>query len=195
MVLLLTAVYFCVNVTGYGLSMFMPAIIKSQAGGASSTADVVASALAALPYVMALVGMLVNGWHSDRTGERPWHVAVPMAVLGLAIWLTAVLTGVPVWPVVIMIFLVGPFMYAQLPAFWPIPTAFLGATAAASAIGFINMIGNLGGSVGSTLVGKLATSGTDFSEALKVLAPWPLAGAFIIAVLGYLHRKPASPPR
>lgn len=89
LVLLLTFVYFGQNVISYGLGMFMPAIIKSQSG----LSDLWASVVAALPYAMALLGMLANGWHSDRTGERPWHAAVPMALLGLGVltacWWTA----------------------------------------------------------------------------------------------------------
>ncbi len=81
-VLLLTIVYFCLNVTSYGLGMFMPAIIKSQSG----LADVWASILASVPYAMALLGMLLNGWHSDRTGERVVHVAIPLACLGIGIF-------------------------------------------------------------------------------------------------------------
>jgi sugar phosphate permease len=152
-VLLLTAVYFCLNLAGYGLNMFMPAIIQSQ----SNTSPRVASFLATLPYLMGLIAMLINGRHSDRTGERSWHAAVPLALMSVGIWLAATLDAVPVVPVLVMIFVVGTFLFAHLPAFWPMPTMFLGATTAASAIGFINMIGNMGGSVGPTVVGKLAT--------------------------------------
>jgi nitrate/nitrite transporter NarK len=90
---------------------------------------------------------------------------------------------------------VGTFHYAHLPAFWPIPTMFLGATAAASAIGFINMIGNLGGSVGPMVVGKEAKL-TSFATALRWLAPWPLVAAAIILIVGYVRRKHpvAAPP-
>jgi ACS family tartrate transporter-like MFS transporter len=199
-VLLLTIVYFCLNLTSYGLSMFMPAIIKSQMGiepGATfhvlglfdATGSQVASFTASLPYLVALLAMLVNGWHSDRTGERPWHAAVPLAFLSVGIFLAAAFDGVAVVPVLIMIFLVGACLYAHLPAFWPIPTSFLGATAAASAIGFINMIGNLGGSVGPTLVGESATGTTSFAHALLLIAPWPLLSAGIILLIGYTRRK------
>ena len=151
--LLLTIAYFCLNVTSYGLQSFMPAIIKSQ----SHVSNAFASALAGLPYLMGFIGMLLNGWHSDRTGERFWHAGVPMALSSCGVFLAVALTGIPVLPVLVMIFCIGPFMYAHLPGFWPIPTKFLGAAKAASAIGFINMIGNLGGQVGPTLVGKAAT--------------------------------------
>ncbi len=161
MVALLTGVYFCLNVASYGLSMFMPAIIKSQL---HSTNDTLATIVASLPYFMALIGMLVNGWHSDRTGERIWHVATPLAFSSLGIFLAAMFDGVPVVPVLLMIFVVGTCLYAHQPAFWPIPSVFLGAAAAASAIGFINMFGNLGGFFGPNMVGSA-------SDVVPVSAP------------------------
>ncbi len=189
MVLLLTFVYFCVNVTSYGLSMFMPAIIKSQSGVSSRMAGMLAS----LPYVMALVTMLINGWHSDRTRERAWHVAAPLCFLGLGLALTAVTDGVMALPVVIMVLLVGTAMYAHLPAFWPVPSMLLGPTAAASAIGFINMIGNLGGSVGPMMVGSAANNQASFAGALWRLAPWPFGAAAVILVVGYTRLRKAAP--
>jgi ACS family tartrate transporter-like MFS transporter len=182
---LLTFVYFCLNVTSYGLSSFMPAIIKSQSG----VSDRIASYLAGLPFVMGLLGMLVNGWHSDHTRERFWHAAVPLALYSMGIALTALVDGVLVWPTAVLILWVGTFMYAHLPAFWPIPTMFLGATVAAAAIGFINMIGNLGGSLGSIMAGKLATGQTSFAPALLFLAPWPFGAALIVLIVGYTRRK------
>src|SRR5262249_53315710 len=183
-VLLMTGFYFCMNVTSYGLSIFMPKIIKSQSG----LSDTTVSVLAALPYVMGLIAMLVNGWHSDRTQERIAHSAVPLACLSLAILLAALVDGMGILPVLVMIFGVGTFMYAHLPAFWPVPTIFLGAAAAASAIGFINMIGNLGGFVGPRLVGQCAEWRASCVPALFILAPFPLASAAIMLFVGYLRR-------
>jgi MFS transporter, ACS family, tartrate transporter len=192
MVLLLTSVYFCLNFTSYGLSMFMPRIIKSQSGAS----DKMASLLASLPYLLGFIGILVNGWHSDKTRERPWHVAVPLTMLSLGIWLVAAVDGIPVLPVLVMIFCVGTFMYAHLPAFWPMPTMFLGATVAAGAIGFINMIGNLGGSIGPMVVGKEATGRASFASALVLLAPGPMIAAAIILIVGRRVRatKTAATP-
>jgi ACS family tartrate transporter-like MFS transporter len=189
-IVLLTAMYFCQTLTSYGLIMFMPAIIKSQSG----LSDQAASFLATLPFVLGMCGMLVNGWHSDRTGERFWHTAVPLTQLGLGVLATALLDGVGVLPVLTLILVVGPAMQAHLPAFWPIPSMMLKATAAASAIGFINMLGNLGGFVGPTIVGKYSTGQESFAPALFRLAPWPLAGAAIILVVRYCVRRPAAPP-
>jgi sugar phosphate permease len=185
LVLLLTGVYFCLNVTSYGLGSSIPGIIKSQADVSARTASV----LSALPYVMALLGMLVNGRHSDRTGERFWHAAVPLGLVSLGLALASAFYDMPVWPVLALIFVVGTFLYAHLPAFWPMPTMFLGATVAAAAIGFINMVGNLGGSLGSYLVGKAAQDGTGYRTGLLILAPWTLVGAIIVLVVGYSRRR------
>jgi ACS family tartrate transporter-like MFS transporter len=196
-VLLLTAYYFCINVSSYGLSSFMPAIIKEQLAanafvqsatehlGISTSAA--ATYVGTVAYVLAATVMLFNGRHSDRTNERVWHAAVPLTLLSLGVCLTAVLNPYGTWSVVALILAVGPFMYAQLPAFWPLPSVFLGSLAAASAIGFINMIGNLGGSVGPWLVGK-TSEGTGFRDALWQLAPWSLGAAGIIVTVGLVRR-------
>lgn len=203
-VVLLTAVYFGLNLTSYGITFFMPAIIKSQLamdpkdqvllfGFLPTTSDQLASYLSGLVYLTGLVGMLVNGWHSDRTGERPWHVAVPLILWSAGIFLMALLEGHWIWPMLMLFLLIGPFMYAHLPAFWPIPTMFLGATAAASAIGFINMIGNLGGSAGPMIVGKEVTGQTSFASSLLLVAPWPLLSAVLVLIAGYLRRRSSRP--
>ena len=77
--------------------------------------------------------------------------------------MAAFFDGAWVWSLLIMVFLVGTFMYSHLPAFWPIPTIFLGGAAAASAIGFVNMIGNLGGSVGPIMVGKAVQGQSSYA--------------------------------
>ena len=183
-VLLLTAYYFCTNTTGYGLSSFMPAIIEAQ----TKLPKIWCTVLAGLVYLMALLGVLFNGWHSDRSGERIGHTVVPLTCLSLGILLAAWTDGHGWWPVLILLFCVGPFAMAQLPAFWPIPSMFLGSAAAASAIGFINMIGNLGGSLGPTMVGKAAEGQTTFAPALYRLAPFPLIAVCIILLVGWLRR-------
>jgi len=183
-VLLLTAYYFCTNTTGYGLSSFMPAIIKSQTG----LSELWCAVLAGLVYLAALGGLLFNGWHSDRSGERIWHTVVPLTCLSVGVLLTALTDGMGWLPVLILLFCVGPFVQAQLPAFWPIPSMFLGSAAAASAIGFINMMGNLGGSLGPTMVGEAAEGQTTFALALYRLAPFPLIAVAIILFVGWLRR-------
>jgi nitrate/nitrite transporter NarK len=135
--------------------------------------------------------MHLNGRHSDRTGERLWHTGVPLVLWGLGLLLAWQVNDMVFVPVVAMIVVVGPFLYAHLPAFWPLPTMFLGATTAASAIGFINMLGNIGGFFGAKEVGELAAQ-KQYATALLVLAPAPILSAAIILLVGYVRRPPAS---
>ncbi len=192
-VLLLTLYYFCMNVTSYGLSTFMPPIFKQLSGWG----DVGASWLAAAPFAVAFVAMLFNGWHSDKTQERIRHAALPLIGLGGGIFLVAGLYGLPWLAIGVFILLVGACMYAHLPAYWPIPTIFLGGTAAASAVGFINMIGNLGGSVGQITVGAMAEQrkgqSDQYQAPLIVLAIFPFISASIIFLIGYLRRDQLRP--
>lgn len=198
LVLLLTAAYFCLNVYSYGVITFMPKILKDQTG----LDDFWTTVLTAVPYTMALIAMLVNGWHSDRTRERIGHVTIPLCTMGLFLALTGFCYGMPVWPILLLTVFVGMFMFAHLPAYWPIPTMFLGSLAAASATGFINMIGNLGGTLGPYVVGSAVTRPVDSATGAANVAGLvgagladpsggPAAGASAVTLLGAaVHEQP-----
>jgi MFS transporter, ACS family, tartrate transporter len=194
LVLLLTVVYFLQNVTSYGFSTFMPTFMKSFLVSADpglqaheNRLDFLATILATLPYCVALIALLVNGWHSDKTRERTWHAAIPMFVVSGGVLLAWAFTGQPLLAILVIIFVVGACLYTHIPAFWPIPTMFLGASAAASAIGFINMIGNLGGSLGPIVVGE--KSATSVPDALLRMVPWSAGAAVVLIAMDYYRRR------
>jgi sugar phosphate permease len=187
MVLLLTIVYFCQNMVTYGLSTYMPSVMKNLAPPGTRD-DATASLLATLPYFMALVGMLINGWHSDRKQERAWHAAVPLTVMSLGIVGVWWFFPNPAFATLVLVFVVGTCIYTHIPPFWSIPTMFLGAGAAASAIGFINMVGNIGSGCGPYILGKVA-EGADFGQALLRLAPWSFAAAVIVMLMEAVRRR------
>lgn len=219
-VLLLTFVYFCQNLTVYGLSFFMPTIMGTWLSAlpdfarhwfglsGKMPADVLRAhenhakaILAVLPYVVSVVVVVLNGRHSDRTRERTWHAAIPMAMLSVAVFLLSLLAKGAASPnsspaavthyaqlsMLVMIFVVGACLFTHIPAFWPMPTIFLGSAAAASAIGFINMIGNLGGSVGPTIVGKSADV-TNMATSLRNVSPYSLIGAAVLVSMDLFRR-------
>ena len=74
-----------------------------------------------------------------------------------------------------------------MPAFWPIPTIFLGSIAAASAIGFINMVGNVGGFVGPMIIGDAAKN-NDFATGLWRIAAFPFIGATVTLLVAFMRR-------
>ncbi len=190
LVMLLTIVYFCQNLVSYGLSTFMPSIVKAQVG----TSETHAAWITALFFFMAFLGMQVNSWHSDRKHERIWHVAIPMMVAGIGLFLVSRSGAMPLWGLAVLILLVGSCLYSHVPTFWAIPTLFLGSTAAASAIGFINMVGNFGGSVGPMIIGEAAMQ-EDFATGLTRISIFPFVAATIVLFIGYARKEKRSLPK
>src|ERR1700674_2584401 len=90
-VLLLTLCYFCAMTGSYGIAFWLPTIVKRLSG----QSDMNVTLLAAMPYVAGFVTQQLNGWHSDRTGERRWHAALPVILCGAALSLAVIYSSRP----------------------------------------------------------------------------------------------------
>ncbi|HEY3323926.1 MAG TPA: MFS transporter [Planctomycetota bacterium] len=147
---LLCAIYFLLNVCGYGLEMWLPQILRKFSGYSEFKIGL----LNAIPYLVATVAMVLAGRHSDRTGERRWHVCVA-ALIGAAGFALSALTGHFILSLALLaIGFAG--QKSMLGPFWALGSALLTGTAAAGGIALINSVGNLGGYAGPKLVGWLA---------------------------------------
>jgi MFS transporter, ACS family, tartrate transporter len=167
---LLCLIYFMLNIGNYGYEMWGPSIIK---GFSKSSDDAMIGWLNAIPYIVTMFVMLIVGWHSDRTGERRWHVAIASFSSAIGFVLTARFTGTPSVALIAMILaLLG--IKCVIGPFWALTTTFLSGTAAAGGIAIINSTGNLGGFVGSYLVGNIKDRTGSDSTALLILAAAPL---------------------
>jgi ACS family tartrate transporter-like MFS transporter len=181
-VLLLSLVYFGGTFSGYGLVLFQPQIVHRLAEGFGMT-----GLINAIPYVFGAVTMVLWGHHSDRTGERPWHVSIAYAVSALGLILTALMFD----PVLTMTMLVIASMGASStgPTFWSLPTAMLSGTAAAGGIALINALGNLGGFFGPYVFGLIKdATGGSFTFGLVAIALGPIMSASIVLALGHDRR-------
>jgi ACS family tartrate transporter-like MFS transporter len=177
-VILLTLSYFCATTGGYGISFWLPSILKRLSG----QSDVRVTLFAALPYLAGFVMQQWNGWHSDKTSERRWHTAVPIFLSGV-ILLVAVIFGSNITVAVALFTLVGACYFAFHPCFWAVPTAFLSESAAAASIGLINSLGNLGGFVGPLMMGYLVNRTHSFTVGLLYLVgSLCLSGILMLAV-------------
>jgi len=106
----------------------------------------------ALPGIAGIAGMLFNGWHSDKIGERRLHAAIPL--LASSLFYFSVPFTRHFGPAMALLIAAG-FAVAYLPVFWSMPTLFLSESAAAASFGLINTVGQIGGFVGSWMVGIL----------------------------------------
>jgi len=171
-VLLLTALYFAMQIGFYGFTMWLPLIIK----GMSGMSDLLVGILSAAPYILAAIGMVVVGTHSDRTGERRMHVALSCVTAAAGLGISAVLQNP--WIALASLSLAALGLWGTLGPFWAMPTAFLSGTAAAGGIALINSVGNLGGFVGPYAMGWLKQTTGGFTVGL-----FTLAGSLLVAAL------------
>jgi MFS transporter, ACS family, tartrate transporter len=176
---LLCLLYFLLNVGGYGYEMWLPTIVKSFSG----QSDAIVGLINAIPYAAAAVVMLWTGRHSDRTGERRWHVAVAAFASAGGFWAAASFANP--WLAMVGLTLAFVGLKSALGPFWALGTTFLSGTAAAAGIAFINSVGNLGGFAGPTLVGFIRDETGSTAIALYVLGvALLLMGLFALLVKG-----------
>jgi MFS transporter, ACS family, tartrate transporter len=186
---LLTGCYFFAMTGNYGIGFWLPTILKRLSGQSNLKVTV----FAALPYLVGILTQQWNGWHSDLSGERRWHTALPLISSGCALGLS-VLFGANLWLCIALFTLMGACYFAFQPAFWAVPSAFLGDSAAAASIGLINAIGNLGGLFGPLLMGYVSMRTHSFNGGLMCLVgSFCLAGLCMLAV-GTGRRRPAVQP-
>jgi len=187
-VLGLSLVYFGLVAMNYGLSFFLPQIVK--AFGLSTFLTTVVSAT---PYVVGTISMVWWGRRSDHKVERKFHSVLPLLVAAAGIAVSTALDD----PTLKMIaFCVAGFgIFAALPVFWTLPTAFLSGAAAACGIAVINSIGNLAGFAGPFAMGWIKDHSGSYAGGLLLLAALGVIATGIVLMLGHderLERVPAA---
>jgi len=192
-VLALSLVYFGIVFGLYSVGFFLPQMIQGFQQQFGTTFSVVQVGLVtAIPYAIATVAMLLWSRHSDRTGERVWHVALP-AFLGACAVAVSLLLGSPLLTMAgITLTAIG--IFSAVPTFWQLPSAFLTGTAAAAGIGLINSIGNLSGFAGPYLTGWLRDLTGSFQTGMLVIAASMALAGVVVVVLGARMRTGQSAP-
>ncbi len=183
-VLLLALAYFCIVTGSYGVEFFMPSILQQWYHLKLDTL----TWLVILPPLLALAGQLFAGWSSDRTGERRFHVLVPIAMGALALALAPLSQGhLFLTLACFMLAYVGFKSY--MPAFWSLPNLFLAEAAAAGSIGLINSIGNLGGFLGPYVLGKVQALTGSFVGGIYFLCSSMALSAAIVFSLAFERKE------
>jgi MFS transporter, ACS family, tartrate transporter len=171
---LLAAVYFTIPVALYAMAFWLPTIIRSAGGGS----DLNTGLLAAIPYCVAAAGMVIIGRHSDRTGERRWHIALSAIGGGAAFALTGLVHGVAPSIAMLSIGMLG--LASMLGPFWAFATSFLGGIGAAAGIALVNSVGNVGGFVGPNIISYLQETTRGFAGGLVVIGAVLAAGGLLV---------------
>jgi ACS family tartrate transporter-like MFS transporter len=173
-ILLLASVAFFQYFVFYTLVFWLPTMLKRQSG----FSDVLVGLLGTIPYVATLIAMLVNGWHSDKTGERRWHSAVPLFIAGLALFGLLVLP--PSTQMLVVLFTVLCSTEAFLPVFWAMPTEILSESAAAAGVGLINAVGSIAGFAGPFAFGYLNSRTGSYAYGLSLMMVLAVVGGLLV---------------
>jgi D-galactonate transporter len=172
---LLTVIHFCALSSNVTIGFWVPSII--QGFGVTNTLKI--GMLSTVPYVGALIGMVLVGRHSDRTLERRYHAAVPcLACAGGLIGIGALAHTPALAFSALVVAVASALCYNG--AFWQLPPMLLSGTAAAGGIALINSLGNLSGWIGPSIVGWLEDLTGKTSTGLYVVAGLEIIAAIVI---------------
>ena len=174
---LLAAVYFTIPVALYAMGFWLPQIIRSASGGG----DTAVGFLSAVPYGVAAIGMVVVGRHSDRTGERRWHIAASALVGGASFGASAFVHGTVPSLAALSLAMLG--LASMLGPFWALATSFLSGIGAAAGIALVNSVGNIGGFVGPNIIGYIREATHSFSTGLVVVGVILACGGLLVLTI------------
>ena len=172
---LMCLIYFCFVMGQYGLTFWMPTLIK--AAGVRGNLQI--GLFSAIPFGTAVIAMNLFGRSADARRERRWHLVVP-ALLGAVGFVCAASFAHSVPLSVLFLSIAAAGVLTCAPLFWSLPTAFLGGTAAAAGIAAINSVGNLAGFVSPYLIGTLKDLSGNTATGMYVLAACLVVGALAV---------------
>ena len=182
-VLALALIYFGTSAGLYTLGIWAPQIIKSF--GLSTMA---VGFLNGVPPTIAIIAMILWARHSDRTGERTWHVVIACLVASVGLMLAGGASSAVA--VIAALSLVNVGIRAAKPPLWAMPTMFLSGSAAAVGIATINSIGNLGGFVGPWAIGWIKDRTGSFTGGLIFVAGLLILSAVVTLIVARTGRRP-----
>ena len=160
-------IYFGSSASSYGLTIWTPQIIKDYGLTNWQT-----GLLNSIPYGLACVAMIVWGQHSDKTGERRWHLSLSFMLLAAGLIGGTMLTGLV--PLLLALTVAACGVYMLKGPFWAMATEQIPTATAAASIAAINSIGNLGGFAGPFAIGAIKDATGSFSLSLLPMVAFAL---------------------
>lgn len=190
LVWLMCLVCFAVSAGMYAVGFWMPTLVH-QAGIDSPA---VIGLYSAIPWLAAILPLLIAGRTADRTGERRWHVAAPLVLCAAALALST--TGSGLATSLVALTVATSFVLVALAQFWSLPSAILTGYGAAGGIALINSVGNLAGFFSPTIIGAVkASTGSTAGGVLAIAAVIALGGTLTLAIPRRLVDGTRTAPR
>jgi MFS transporter, ACS family, tartrate transporter len=175
-------VMLCMLTTTYAYQLSAPTILEWATGlGVTGVGWLVSGA-----GLLGAAAMLGNAAHSDRTGERRWHVALPFLVMVVAFAVSGLLRTP--W-VVVAGLTVGYVCNVGLQTpLLALPGAFLKGRSMAAGIAAMNTVGMMGGFIGPWAMGLVKDHTGEYRMGLVALVVPCLVGAGLVLGLQVRER-------
>jgi D-galactonate transporter len=174
-VLLLSVTYFFFTMGLYGVSFWLPTLVK--ASGVSDPLNI--GLLSAIPYAAGAIAMLVVGHSSDKRGERRWHLAGAGLVGALGLYLSVVYAHSTFFGMIALT-LATMGVVTTISQFWVLPPAILAGGAAAAGLALANSVGSISGVVSPWLIGIIQTQTGSTGIGVLGLAVSLVIGAALV---------------
>ncbi|AVJ17827.1 MFS transporter [Serratia rhizosphaerae] len=172
---LLALIYFCVVMGQYALTFWLPTLVRN----AGIREPLQIGLLSSLPYLCAIVAMILAGRSGDRHRERRWHLAIPM-LAGAAALLLATQFGHYVALSVAFLCLAAAGILSASSLFWMLPTNLLGGVSAAAGIAAVNCFANLAGFFSPYLIGGISSITGSPAWGMYLITLVLLAGSLLV---------------
>lgn len=178
-VILLCLQYLLWSLGVYGFVMWLPSIIK-----AAPDMDIVTTGwLSAVPYILAITGMLAASYFADKTLNRKLFIWPFLVVAAISLFGGYLVGTAHFWVSFTLLVISGGALYAPYGPFFAVITEMLPRNVAGGALGLINSMGALGSFIGSYLVGYLNGVTGNFGASYILMSAAVLLSAFITIVV------------
>jgi len=183
-VVLLCVQYALWSIGVYGFVIWLPSIIH-----AAPDMNIVKTGwLSAVPFVLAIAGMISVSYFSDKTLKRKIFIWPFLLVGAVAFYCSYLIGPGNFWLSFVLLIIAGGAMYAPYGPFFAVLTEILPKNVSGGAIALINSFGALGSFAGSYLVGYLNGRTGVFSASYIFMA----GSLFLSAIVTLVALKGTS---
>jgi len=190
-VLLLAFTFVGFPLAAYGLSYWLPTVVKGF--GVSNTLN---GFINVLPWLVTGVALWWLPRHSERVGEKTWHIVLPVALGAACLVGSVAVSGQAASDNALrfaLLCVAAACIFAAQPIFWTLPSSFLRGSSAAAGLAVINATGNLGGFIAQNVVPWIKDrTGSTLAPMLFLAGCLAFAGLMIFVVQGLLGRTARS---
>jgi MFS family permease len=186
-VLLTTVTCFFLVCANFGTVLFLPQILRPTF---PTLTTIELSLLISVAFAIGGIGGVVAGRHSDRTGERKWHIFVSALIAAAGYGVAAASSSPMLQFGAICVGVLG--IWSIFGVFWAYAGDLLGGAAVAGGLALINCFGSLGGIVAPNALAYAHQVSGSFSGSLLVLAGFALVTGILAASLRPVSSKVIS---